>query len=412
MTVPLRNKRYNRLQGDDEEEEVEIEESHNRVSSEDHNLLSSDSPDMCLHTSIINENTLPLQDNITVCVLDSVQNKFQIACPKTMTISEFKIHSSNIHHVPPSSQRLVYMGRLLSDDETLEDAKIDNDNIIHLFPKPNIVITQNDGEEEDAESTTQNSSGSDEQRAHIPQIVLDIDEARRNQSMSVLLTSSEMFEAQHRVKLLAFLLLIICSMELLTLLTIMLGVPQQDDTDIPPGDPTDIPFSSNPATSNQVEMREWRNSDYFDLLISTFGFYVATLGIKATTDNTLRTAKRYYVGLIMTGLAWIGYYYYINVDDARQREQQSHTSTIDDSNSTSTDYSNNDDPDTNIYMEGFYGIMFPIFIWTMCFVRAWQFQTLIAEAEREMQSRFDDLLGQQRERDEDLRLQVENEGIV
>lgn len=402
MTVPLRNKRYNRLQRD-EEEEVEIEES---KGVEDHNLLSSDS-DMCLNTPIVHENTLTLRDNITVFILDTVQNKFEITCPKSMAISEFKIHSSSIHHVPPPSQRLVFMGRLLSDDETLEDAKIDNDCIIHLFPKPNIVITQND---EESESTTQ--SNSEEQRAHIPQIVLDIEEARRNQSMSVLLTSSEMFEAQHRVKLLAFLLLIICSMELLTLLTIMLGVPQQDDTDIPPGDPTDIPFSSNPASSNQVEMREWRNSDYIDLVISTFGFYVATLGIKATTDNTLRTAKRYYFGLIMTGLAWIGYYYYINVDDARQRQNQSHTSTIDDSNSTSTDYSNeNYDPDTNIYMEGFYGIMFPIFIWSMCFIRAWQFQTLIAEAEREMQTRFDDLMGQQRER-EDLSLQVENEGIV
>lgn len=265
-----------------------------------------------------------------------------------------------------------------------------------------------------------------EQRAHIPQIVLDIEEARRSSSMSVLLTSSEMFEAQHRVKLLAFLLLIICSMELLTLLTIMLGVPQQDDNDIPPGDPTDIPFtSSSPQNNAQVEMRSWRTSDYADLAISAFGFYVATLGIKATTDNTLRTAKRYYVGLIMTGIAWISYYYYINVDDARQRQQQSQqsshgTSTIDDStNSTTIDsnINNNDsygyangpnDTDTNIYMDGFYGIMFPIFIWSMCFVRAWQFQTLIAEAEMEMQNRFDEILGQQQQQEQQEEVQQNN----
>merc|ERR1712176_1390980 len=74
-----------------------------------------------------------------------------------------------------------------------------------------------------------------------------------------------------------------------------------------------------------------------------------------------------------------------------------------DTNSTAppTNNANNNAHSTNIYIQGFYGIMLPIFIWSMCFIRAWQFQTLIAEAEVEMQNRFDEILGQQQQQQQD-----------
>lgn len=193
-------------------------------------------------------------------------------------------------------------------------------------------------------------------------------------------------------------------MELLTLFTIMLGVPQTtQEEDIPPGDPTDSSFS----TPTQVEMRTWRNSDYADFAINAFGFYVATLGIKATTDNTLSTAKRYYFGLIITGLAWISYYYYINLDEAKQQQ---------DFNSNSTDYdvdSYSNTNDSNVYVDSFYGVMVPLCIWSICFLRAWQFQSMISQAEQEMQLRLDEILGHSSPQSdssdqEDLRLQEEN----
>ena len=71
---------------------------------------------------------------------------------------------------------------------------------------------------------------------------MDAAEAERR-SQILILSSTEVFEAQHRVKLLSFLLLIILSMELLTLLTMMMGMPADAgygyNDDIPPGDPTD-----------------------------------------------------------------------------------------------------------------------------------------------------------------------------
>ena len=61
------------------------------------------------------------------------------------------------------------------------------------------------------------------------------------------------------------------------------------------------------------EPRTWRNSDYFDLCLSAFGFYVAMLGIKATTENTRRLSRRYLICTIIVGCLWNGFYYYLNV---------------------------------------------------------------------------------------------------
>merc|ERR1711862_989319 len=107
--------------------------------------------------------------------------------------------------------------------------------------------------------------------------------------------------------------------------------------------------------------------------------------------------------------------------DARQREEddneQQHSTTVIDTNSSTTTTNNNNDystkTTTNIYIQGFYGIIFPIFIWTMCFIRAYQFQTLIAEAETDMQNRFDEILNQQQEQqDDDVTLQADDHSIV
>lgn len=392
MVKSRRNNRYNRLRNSSDHPVVDSADVINE--SEFNSNNESD------NNSEIGEAT----SNFHINVLDSLQHKFRIDASPNWTISELKIASESVTHVPPASQRLVYMGRLLSDEKTLSDEKIENESIIHLFPKPNIIIHSNEAEEA-CNNGAQQQNNLDDNGAHVPQIILDIEEARRSQSMSVLLTSAEMFEAQHRVKLLAFLLLIICSMELLTLFTIMLGVPQSgQEDDIPPGDPTDASFSS----ATQVEMRTWRNSDYADLIINAFGFYVATLGIKATTDNTLHTAKKYYFGLIITGLAWITYYYYINVAQAKA-DQEANMDT------NSTDFANIDNysntTSSNVYVDSFYGIMIPICVWAICFVRAWQFQSMIAQAEQEMQLRLDEILGNSSPHNEDqeeLSLQEEN----
>mmetsp|Transcript_3790 Transcript_3790/g.5698 ORF Transcript_3790/g.5698 Transcript_3790/m.5698 type:complete len:445 (+) Transcript_3790:51-1385(+) len=323
----------------------------------------------------------PIQNEINVNLLDGATKKFTIKCDPAWTVAEFKTASAVVTKVPPNSQRLIHMGKLLQDDATLSECGINaSEKIIHLFPKPNVVINNDNGEDGNYQSTTNNNGSGDnegtEGGAHVPQIVLDAEEASRR-SQILILSSTEIFEAQHRVKIFSFLLMIISSMELLTLMTLFVGVQAEDNPyggsgEVPPGNPTDEPTPS----SQTMQIRTWQNSDYADTVISAFGFYVSLLGIRATTENTLQLAKQYFACITVAAIASNCYYYYLNVQQEEKFAQQNNK-TID---------------EHQLHTDAFVGILLPLTVWALCVIRAYQFQTLIREAEREAEERTRDLI--------------------
>jgi len=323
----------------------------------------------------IENNLPPIYHEITITLLDGAQTKFSIAADPTWKVSQLKEASAIVTKVRPESQRLIHMGKLLMDSKTLEESGIaQSDVIVHLFPKPNVVINSSNHEVADtdeADGGENNATNSDATGAHVPQIVLDADEAARR-SQILILSSHEIFEAQHRVKIFSFLLMIITTMELLTLMTLYIGV--DDDypgssggMETPPGNPTDM----TPTNNNGMAIRTWQDSDYADALISGFGFYVSLLGIKATTENTLQLARRYFVCIVIAGIANNMYYYYLNLNQMKK---------------TAEERDQNLD-DASLYGGSFVGVLLPLTVWTMCILRAYQFQVLIREAEVEAQER-------------------------
>mmetsp|Transcript_3587 Transcript_3587/g.5429 ORF Transcript_3587/g.5429 Transcript_3587/m.5429 type:complete len:443 (+) Transcript_3587:326-1654(+) len=379
MTIPHRSPRrnYDRLPDDNGDNVVAT------ASSKRNNKAGLNEP---LAPSIYNP--------INIIVLDSAQTKFTIPCDATWTIAEFKKVSSTVHKIAPKSQRLIFMGKLLSDDsKTLKDYGVEEDGkIVHLFPKPNIVMvpSTSDAEGECGGNSTGVGRSNSSTGAHVPQIILDAEEANRQTQIRIL-SSHEIFEAQNRVKLLSFILLIWCSMELLTLFTIFLGVPADepiggagiDDDGEPPGDPTDT--SSH---GGEGEVRPWRQSDYADMCISIFGFYVATLGIKATTENTLALARQYFVCLIIVGLAWNADLFYNNI--RAQEDMIDRDNNGGDASDGSNDSGENGDEEINndIYTNALTATILPFLVWLFCFSRAYHFQVLIRDAEREAEERM------------------------
>jgi len=350
-----------------------------------------------------------ITNEINIVVMDAAQHKFNIASDASWTILQFKRANSHVTRVPPQSQRLIHMGKLLNDAATLADCGIrTNGQIVHLFPKPNVVINdtttntthgggvgtttttggrsserEQEGGDNDDEEDRGGSNG-----AHVPQIIIDADEASRR-SQILILSSQEIFEAQHRVKIFSFLLMIISSMELLTLMTLFVGMNVDEshergpyssggssgnmNHEIPPGNPTDIPPTLPNSTDDMNNMiRTWQDSDYFDTLISAFGLYVSLLGIKATTENTLQLARRYLLCLTLAGLGSNCYYYYLNVNAQQKQAEARGDGDIDIS---------------VVHTTAFVGILLPLTIWILCIVRAYQFHMLIRDAEVEAQQR-------------------------
>jgi Ubiquitin family len=328
------------------------------------------------------------ETNLTVVILDSAQKKFPIPCHSQWTVGTFKRISSKIHKIPPSQQRLIFRGKMLTNDsQTLEDVKIDTDNvIIHLFPKPRVVVTSNDGSNisDHASATVATATGdgsSSSNGAHIPSIVIDQDEQERRGQILVL-GSVEIAESQNNVKMLSLLLLVICSMRLLALFSIAMGVAEEPASSNGHGNnathhntPTDN-NNGTPYNEPDMEPREWQMSDYFDLAVSAVGFYVATLGMKATQENTLRLANAYMIGTVIAGIGWNAWNVFMYIVFY---EQETAPSDDDDLPPLTRD---------DFITVAFFTVAMPLFVWGVCCARAWEFRRLIEEAEEEAAERI------------------------
>lgn len=344
---------------------------------------------------------------MSLIILDSAQKKFPIPCDKNWTVGKFKRRSAKIHKVAPAQQRLIFRGKMLTvDDQTLAENKLDtNDLIVHLFPKPRVVVTAS--KKEDSSGGLNLPDGADDdgdtgivdEGAHIPSIVINEEEQERRGQILVL-GSVEIAESQNNVKMLSLLLVMICSMRLLALVSIAIG--NVDDVNAYHGgsDPNaihnhtgDVPhskiFDSDFTDDNYVPdypVRHWQTQDYFDLLVSGIGFYVGILGLKATQENTFKLATYYAIGTIIAGIGWNlwNVWEYIRFFEESQNEDQSGH------NSSEPDYNNGEQELTrdDYITVAFFTILMPLFVWFLCCVRAFEFRRLIREAEEEAAERI------------------------
>jgi len=356
---------------------------------------------------------------MSLIILDSAQKKFPIPCDKNWTVGKFKRHSAKIHKVAPAQQRLIFRGKMLTvDDQTLAENKLDtNDLIVHLFPKPRVVVTAKGtaGKKDDNDAGRNRSEGADEDGdtgivdedhhgAHIPSIVIDEDEQERRGQILVL-GSVEIAESQNNVKMLSLLLVMICSMRLLALISVAMGAAENPESyhsgmnpdavhnhtgDDPHNKIFDTDFVDDNFEPDYPTLRDWQTQDYFDLLVSGIGFYVGTLGLKATQENTSKLATAYAIGTIIAGIGWnlwnVWEYYRFFEESTESQLEQSQ-------NSSGPDYENGEFEQQELSRDdyitvAFFTILMPLFVWFLCCVRAFEFRRLIREAEEEAAERI------------------------
>jgi hypothetical protein len=130
---------------------------------------------------------------------------------------------------------------------------------VFQFPKPRLVVTSSNAVTESSTRPTEQGG------AHIPSIVLDEEEQERRGQILVL-GSAEIAEAQSNVKLLSLLLLLVCSMRLLALFSIAMGVaqdPESDENSAPSITGANQTFDDYSSDNYEPQIRSWQNSDYF-----------------------------------------------------------------------------------------------------------------------------------------------------
>jgi uncharacterized ubiquitin-like protein YukD len=357
---------------DDESDDVEYEDWNDNDDDDEKNNTNE-------HTA--------LDDRITITILDSAQNKFEIKLPPDASVVDLKRIGCESHSIPPDQQRLVSMGQLLKDDKSIQDHRIADGSIVHLFPKPNVVVTNSSERGQDGANVNASPSSSDSNDhtnnnhnnnnnnnnnhggAHVPQILMDTNEVNSHTSILVLSTH-EAYETMHRIRLLSFLLLMYSSIQLLRDVSMYLAPPVEDDSNtiIPPGDPTDTGMPGQYEYDDQLP--QWQNRDFIEMGICVFGLYVALLGIKSTSEHIgLKYSKRFMILLGILGTIWNCYLYYCYVDELKARESQE-------------EYDSG-----KVFQDAFFAIALPLMLWVLFFLRSIQFYALVREAEMDAAER-------------------------
>lgn len=314
---------------------------------------------------------------VSVTIMDTAQNKFHLSVSPSATIATLKLLGQAVHSVAPDQQRLICMGKLLEDGKTLQDYVSTDTALIQLFPKPTVVLSDDAHRRRTELQNNPNrmESNGDEARAlnsnisaHVPQIVMESREVYDSQS-NLILTTHEAYESLHRVRLLSFLALIYCSIQLMHDVSIWLAPNQKASSPqiYPPGDPTD---TSIPGTNDYDEdLPQWENRDYIEIAICILGVYVANLGMKSTQEIRLQMVQRYVYLLGFFGTSWIVYLYYCYVDQLSSRETEDNI------------------PNYAVYTDALFAITLPTFLFGMFFLRALQYYFIVREASQDIDRR-------------------------
>ncbi|QLQ81805.1 hypothetical protein HG537_0G00590 [Torulaspora globosa] len=64
--------------------------------------------------------------------IKSGQNKWEVVIEGAKTVAEFKDEIAKVSQIPAANQRLIYSGKILKDDQTVESYKIQDGHAIHL----------------------------------------------------------------------------------------------------------------------------------------------------------------------------------------------------------------------------------------------------------------------------------------
>jgi hypothetical protein len=155
-------------------------------------------------------------------------------------------------------------------------------------------------------------------------------------------------------------------------------------------------------------LHHWTPIRYGDFLVAVLGIYVSILGMRASNENCIRTARYYLIGTTITAIGWLTYNYIINYEidvqvdahpekyyDMSDDNYRSHATTNDDamgeSYSTGSSY-NSSYFDESPYHQAFTAMILPGMVWGLCIFRAWQFHHVLYDAEMEAAQRTDTMM--------------------
>ncbi|KAI9906623.1 hypothetical protein PsorP6_004458 [Peronosclerospora sorghi] len=256
--------------------------------------------------SVSEEGTATDPNAINVRILDLNGKFFNISCQIDWSVARLKQKVLECTEVAVTSQRLIYRGRVLEEDATLESYKVEDGHTIHLFvraaptPDPEILNAEL--------SASGSTSGGREDGITVININNDIvssavfpsDSARR---VDPLMLDSPLGNGARRVKLWSSFLLIIYTMKVMGQFALLANEQQQRAAQ---REQETLGASETDRSFNRYdEYPQYFTPDPLisavELMVHCFGVYVGCVGFKAAHDTDIRPIRFFCRGVV--GLA-------------------------------------------------------------------------------------------------------------
>ncbi|POM59741.1 Ubiquitin family protein [Phytophthora palmivora] len=255
---------------------------------------------------------------IHVRILDLNGKFFNVSCRLDWTVAHMKQKVQESTEVAVASQRLIYRGRVLEDEASLDSYKVEDGHTIHLFvraaptPDPEILNA-----ELNANGST--SGGRDDgitvvniNSDVVSSAVFPSDSARR---VDPLMLDSPLGNCARRVKLWSSFLLIIYTMKVMGQFALLANDQQQraaqqeregtgaSETDRPMDRYDEYPqfYTPDPLIGG------------IELLVHCFGVYVGCVGFKAAHDTDIRPIRFYCRGVVWLAILTVAEQIYTTV---------------------------------------------------------------------------------------------------
>ncbi|CAI5715452.1 unnamed protein product [Hyaloperonospora brassicae] len=248
---------------------------------------------------------------IVVRILDLNGKFFSITCRLDWRVSRLKQHVLESTDVAVASQRLIYRGRVLEDDASLESYKVEDGHTIHLFvrtaPTPDPELLSADGHVPGSSSSSNTNGARDDGLAivHInsevvSSAVFPSDSARR---VDPLMLDSSLGNCARRVKLWSSFLLIIYTMKVMGQFALLANDQQQQQQRAARQEQEALGIHEPDRPMNRYdEFPQYFKPDpvigSIELMVHCFGVYVGCVGFKAAHDTDIRPIRFYCRGVV------------------------------------------------------------------------------------------------------------------
>nr|CCA22899.1 ubiquitin family protein putative [Albugo laibachii Nc14] len=260
-------------------------------------------------------------------ILDTTGKFYRIQCELNSSVLDLKSKVFELAEVPINSQRLIFRGRLLVDEQVLEQCEVEHGHTIHLFvrrhhsPSDSDAFTSTEDGVDSGDRSNNTTGGVFYDEGHMGMMHLSshgvssaVYPSDSIRGIDPLMLDSPLGNAARRVKLWSSFLLIIYTMKVMGQFALLANDQQARNRQVNhPLDERDAEIAHQQLYQYGVYFKQSPITRGIELIVHAFGVYVGCIGFKAAHGTDVRPIRFFCRGVVWLAVLTVLEQVYITI---------------------------------------------------------------------------------------------------